>query len=157
MKLLELFSSYYPFTLTHSKDDEGDEVFTARFTDADGKEVTVETLIFVFLDPVTSDDVHIATVNFERDGHENLSGDGREVSKIFGTVIKAIEQALNKTHFDVLIFGGDVTHGGRVKLYKHLADRFAEKYGLKQTAPEWLIKALGNHIDGKSKPFFLSK
>ena len=159
MKLLELFSSYYPFTIRKYDDDQADEAWEAYFRDSDDKKVTVQVTILAIEDPETGKPIAIATMNFERDGHEQLSGDGREVAKLFGTVIKATEKIINQLDYpiDVFTFAGDMTHGGRVKLYKHLVDRFAKVHGMKPTAPEWLMKALGDHIDPHTKPFYLSR
>lgn len=162
MKLLELFSSYYPFIVREFDDDDGGRGYEALFNDSDGKKVRVEVTTVGLEDPETEDPLNIGTISFTRDGHEELSGDGREVAKLFGTVIKAIEKILKilkneNVDIDIITFAGDMTHGGRVKLYQHLVNRFAKKLDMKSTAPEWLMQALDNHIAPHTKPFYLSR
>ena len=119
MRLFELFNSTFPLS------DIGDDAlgYTITFEDSTGKPVEVYMGDFE-----TKEGRKIYGLSFERAGSDAITGDGEEF-KVFSTVIAATKLLLARVQPEVLLFGADLSHGNRARLYSRLIQKFANENG----------------------------
>lgn len=152
MILLELFSS------THHLDDwsfTDDKKMKVWFKDAAGQSVEVILRREITIPPHEMFDIHRQAygLHFKRTDSFKTSGDGKEVSKLFATVIEAGAKMLDemkkrKAQIDVLVIAAMKEEGhDRPRFYDKLIKRFADKHGFKvadssDKTVQWLKKNL---------------
>jgi hypothetical protein len=140
------------------------------FDDADGHEVAVflkrvDILkeFFVQKNDEYDNDIYVYRLDFSRNGGDDITGNGKEVSKIFATVIEAARlmiqklKELHKIEVDVLLIGAVKSpDSNRGRLYKRMIDRLSSRYGFEEKIDPDLKTRIDSHIrSGTGKPFDL--